>query len=394
MSIGFDAILFFAGLDHGIIENMPRSAFLYSDHYLDYHLSDQHPLQQRRIVMLDRLLAAYGVFERGEVDRVAPTPASGADIGMCHSEDFIRAVQAASAGERVPDLYRFGLGAGDTPAFPGIWEASLLYAGASLDCAKRVLSGENKTAFNPSGGLHHAFRSRAAGFCTFNDCAIAAYPFLNAGKKVAYLDIVDAHHGDGVQALFYSDPRVLTISFHETGRTLFPGTGFPEEIGEGKGRGYSINVPLAPYSTDEHYQAAYHEVAAPALAEFDPDYIILQVGADAHWDDPLAHLALTSYGWLSLMEKVIALGKPLIALGGGGYNQKTVARLWTLLQASLAGVELEDETPHAYASEWGITHLHDEGKPEISEADREQAWHYLTAGIEKLRQLGVVGLSA
>jgi acetoin utilization protein AcuC len=372
---------------------MARSAFLYSDEYLDYHLSDQHPLQQRRLLMLDRLLDAYGAFENGSVERVAPTSASEADIAQCHNEDFIRAVQAASAGERRPDLYRYGLGPGDTPAFPGIWEASLLYVGASLDCAQRVLSGENQTAFNPSGGLHHAFRSRAAGFCTFNDCAIAAYPFLDAGKKVAYLDIVDAHHGDGVQALFYDDPGVLTISFHETGRTLFPGTGFPEEIGEGEGKGYSINVPLAPFSTDEHYQAAYHEVAEPALAAFDPDFIILQVGADAHWEDPLAHLALTSQGWLSLAEKVIARDKPLIALGGGGYNQKTVARLWTLLQAALAGVSLPDTTPSSYASEWGITHLHDLEKPVISEADREQAWRYLAAGIEKLRKLGVVGLS-
>ncbi|HEX5323946.1 MAG TPA: acetoin utilization protein AcuC [Capsulimonadaceae bacterium] len=372
---------------------MAKSAFFYTDDYLNYHLSDQHPLQQRRIVMLDRLLAAYGVFGKGEVERIAPTPATEGDIRQCHSEDFVKAVKAASAGERLPDLHRYGLGPGDTPVFPGIWEASLLYAGASLDCAKRVLAGEGKSAFNPSGGLHHAFRNRAAGFCTFNDCAIAAYPFLNAGKRVAYLDIVDAHHGDGVQALFYDDPRVLTISFHETGRTLFPGTGFPEEIGEGEGRGYSINVPLAPYSTDEHYRAAFDEVAAPALAGFDADAIILQVGADAHWEDPLAHLALTSFGWLSLVEKVIALDKPLIALGGGGYNQKTVARLWTLLQAAMAGVLLPDQTPATYSAEWGISHLHDEEKPHLSDADREQAWQYLTAGIEKLRQLGVVGLS-
>lgn len=372
---------------------MARSAFFYTDDYLHYHLSDQHPLQQRRILMVDRLLAAYGAFDRGEVDRIAPTSATEDQIRVCHSDDFIHAVKAASAGEWVPELYRYGLGPGDTPAFPGMWDASLLYVGASIDCAKTVLSGDLRSAFNPSGGLHHAFRSRAAGFCTFNDCAVAAHTFLKTGKKVAYLDIVDAHAGDGVQSLFYSDPRVLTISFHETGRTLFPGTGFPEEIGEGEGKGYSINVPLAPYSTDDHYQAAFHEVAEPALAAFDPDFIILQVGADAHWEDPLAHLMLTSYGWLSLVQKVIALDKPLIGLGGGGYNQKTVARLWTLLQASLAGIELSNETPDAYAAEWGIRHLHDQDKPAIAEADREQAWHYLTDGIQKLRRLGVVGLS-
>lgn len=372
---------------------MARSTFFYTDDFLRYDFGERHPMQQRRIMMIDRLLTAYGVFESGKVTRVAPASAIEDHIRLCHSEDFIHAVKAASAGEWVPELYRYGLGSADTPAFPGIWEASLLYSGASIDAAKAVLAGNVPNAFNPSGGLHHAFRSRAAGFCVFNDCAIAAHTFLNAGKKVAYLDIVDAHAGDGVQSLFYSDPRVLTISFHETGRTLFPGTGFPEEIGEGEGRGYSINVPLAPYSTDEHYQAAFHEVAEPALAAFDPDFIILQVGADAHWQDPLAHLLLTSRGWLSLVQQVIALDKPLIALGGGGYNQKTVARLWTLLQAALAGVDLPDETPQSYAAKWAISHLHDTDKPAIAEADRGLAWNYLADSIEKLRRLGVVGFS-
>ena len=232
-----------------------------------------------------------------------------------------------------------------------MWEASLLYAGASLDAAYRVLHGVNKYVFNSSGGLHHAFPNRASGFCLVNDNAVAAYAALDRGLRVAYIDI-DAHHGDGTQACFYDNPDVLTVSLHESGRTLFPGTGFTNEIGVGAGEGYSINVPLAAYSTDEHYAYAFEEIVEPIVQAYDADFYILNVGADSIGGDPLTHLSNTQAGYLEMVSRVLALAgdNPLICLGGGGYNVPHVVRAWTRLTAELlAGIEpLPNEIPAGY----------------------------------------------
>ena len=283
-----------------------------------------------------------------------------------------------------------------------MWEASLLYAGGSLDCARLVSQEGYTAAFNTSGGLHHAQRSRAAGFCTVNDCALVAQYLLSHGAaRVAYLDI-DAHHGDGTQALFYDDPRVLTLSIHETPETLFPRvTGFADEFGMGDGFGCNANLPMAPGSGDRVYTEAFEAAILPLLRTFDPNYIILQVGADAHFQDPLAHLCLTTRGWLSLAQSVAALGKPIVALGGGGYNLASVARLWTLLYGTLAGQIFPDTVPESYASEWGIETLSDQSKPSAEEqtlvfdqiyrrrypaADIEDAHAYARQGIAAIRE--------
>jgi acetoin utilization protein AcuC len=348
---------------------MPRAAFVYTDDYVRYHLSDTHPLQQKRLLMTHRLLDAYGAFDRPDSDLIAPTPATEADLLRVHSQEYLDALWNLSEGRAVPDRKRFGFGSSDNPPFPGMWEASLLYAGGSLDCARLVSEGGYDAAFNTSGGLHHAQRDRAAGFCTVNDCALVAHYLLERGAaRVAYVDI-DAHHGDGTQALFYHDPRVLTLSIHETPETLFPRVmGFADEIGEGAGFGYNANLPLAPGSGDAVASEAFEAVFLPLLRAFNPDYIILQVGADAHFQDPLAHLCLTTRGWLGLAQSVLALRKPVVALGGGGYNLKTVARLWTLLYGTLSGQAFPQAVPPAYADEWGVTHLHDTSEPSTDEA--------------------------
>ena len=348
---------------------MPRAAFVYTDDYVRYHLSDTHPLQQKRLLMTHRLLDAYGAFNGPDSDLVAPTPATETDLLRVHSPDYLDALWTLSEGRAVPDRKRFGFGGSDTPPFPGMWDASLLYAGGSLDCARLVSQEGYDAAFNTSGGLHHAQRDRAAGFCTVNDCALVAHYLLDSGAaRVAYVDI-DAHHGDGTQALFYDDPRVLTLSIHETPETLFPRvTGFADEIGEGAGFGYNANLPLAPGSGDAVASEAFDAAFLPLLRAFDPDYIILQVGADAHFQDPLAHLCLTTRGWLGLAQSVLALGKPTVALGGGGYNLKTVARLWTLLYGALSGQTFPQAVPQAYTEKWGVTHLHDTAGPSAEEA--------------------------
>ena len=347
---------------------MPRAAFVYSDDYARYHLSDTHPLQQKRLRMTHRLLDACGAFDGPDSDLVAPPPATETDLLRVHSQDYLDALYALSRGGGGPDRARFGFGGPDTPPFPGMWEATLLYAGGSLECARRVSEEGYAAAFNPSGGLHHARRDRAAGFCTVNDCALAAYFLLDRGaERVAYVDL-DAHHGDGVQAIFYDDPRVLTLSVHETPETLFPRvSGYADEVGEGPGVGYSANLPLAPGTGDGVAAAAFGAAFLPLLRAFDPDYILLQVGADAHFADPLAHLCLTARGWLGLAESVLALGRPTVALGGGGYNLQAVARLWARLYGALSGQRFPDAVPPAYAQEWGIRRLGDTSEPSAEE---------------------------
>jgi len=347
---------------------MPRAAFVYTDDYVGYHLSDTHPLQQKRLLMTHRLLDAYGAFDGPHSDLIAPTPAPETDLLRVHSQDYLDALWRLSEGRTIADRKRFGFGSSDTPPFPGMWEASLLYAGGSLDCARLVSQEGYDAAFNTSGGLHHAQRDRAAGFCTVNDCALVAHYLLDRGaKRVASVDI-DAHHGDGTQSLFYDDPRVLTLSVHETPETLFPcATGFADEVGEGAGIGYNANLPLAPGSNDAVAAEAFGAAFLPLLRAFDLDYIILQVGADAHFQDPLAHLCLTTRGWLGLAQSVLALGKPVVALGGGGYNLGTVARLWTLLYGAMSGQTFPQAVPQAYADESGIRALHDTAGPSAEE---------------------------
>jgi acetoin utilization protein AcuC len=346
---------------------MPRrTAFLYTDDFLSYHLSDSHPLQQRRLQMVYCLLEAYRAFSPdGPVDWLQPPAATEEEILRVHTPDYVEAVHRAGKAREVPVsrdyLTRYGLGPGDTPAFPGMYEAAALYAGGTVEAARRVISGEYGAAFNVAGGLHHAHPDHASGFCTFNDLAMGIHEFLNAGySRVVYVDI-DVHHGDGVQACFYDDPRVLTVSLHEGYGRFYPGTGFPGEIGEGAGKGYSLNLPFYPYTEDDTWHDGFDGFVPEAFARFQPEAVVLQVGADAHWGDPLAHVLLSSQGWMRAVDKLLALSKgvPLVVTGGGGYNLRTVARLWTMVTARCAGLELPDATPAAYAAEYGIPALHD-----------------------------------
>lgn len=367
---------------------MPRAAFVYTDAYVSYHLADAHPLQQKRLLMTHRLLDALGAFDGRGLDLIVPTPATEDDLRCVHSPDYLSALQTLSAGGRVGDARRFGFGTLDNPAFRGMWEASLLYAGGSLDCARLVQRAGYRAAFNVSGGLHHAQRDRAAGFCTVNDCALVAHDLLAEGaSRVAYVDI-DAHHGDGVQALFYGDPRVLTLSLHETPESIFPRvTGFAHEIGEDAGTGFNANLPLLAGTGDRVALDAFDATFLPLLRAFDPDFVILQVGADAHFGDPLAHLSLTTRGWLALAQSVLDLGKPTIALGGGGYNLKTVARLWTLLGGALSGQTLSEDVPGAYADEWDIHALHDRTQPPIPSHTMRATQEYATRGVQTVQDL-------
>ncbi|MBI3944644.1 MAG: acetoin utilization protein AcuC [Armatimonadetes bacterium] len=325
----------------------PKAAFIYSDRFAGYDLGPSHPLKPVRLRMTQDLLDAYGVLARPEARVVEARPATEEEVLAVHTRGYYDAVAALSAGGSIGwAQYDHGFGSSDNPPFPGMLDASLLYTGASLQAARLVSAGEVPRAFSISGGLHHAMPDRASGFCTFNDPAIAIVDLLRRHERVLYLD-VDAHHGDGVQAVFYDSPRVLTISLHESGRTLFPGTGFIEETGTGAGEGYSVNIPLFPGTTDETYERVFEALVPPLVEWFDPQVVVAQLGVDTHALDPLTHLALSTEGFTSVVRAVRDWSRPLVALGGGGYNVDVVARSWTLAFACLAEVDLPDETPAA-----------------------------------------------
>ncbi len=337
---------------------MSRPLFFYSDALLGYDMGPQHPLKPERLRMTYDLLDSYGAFQNG-LEVVAPQAASWEEAALTHSRDYLEVLSALDRGEDVKNVRKFGFGTGDNPIFPHIYDVSLLYSGGSVDAAQAVMDGAGggQVAFNMSGGLHHAHYAKAAGFCVLNDCAMGLRRLRQKYARVAYVDI-DVHHGDGVQELFYDDPSVLTVSLHESGRFLFPGTGDTDEIGTGAGEGYSVNLPFAPYTTDEIWLHAWRTAALPILKAFNPDAILLQMGTDTHEFDPLAHVCLTAQGWLQAIQDVQALGKPIVAVGGGGYNLTTVPRMWTLAVSTLAGLDLPDAVPARLRASRPTSHAH------------------------------------
>lgn len=363
---------------------MNQGVFFYTEEFQRYDLGEHHPLKPVRLRRTHALLQSYGALEAVSVE--TPHPCTVDDLRTTHSAEFVEAVDRLSSGEHVPFPHRYGFGTGDNPVFPDMWEASRLYTGASVDAAQAINDGRCRVAMNISGGLHHAHYDRAAGFCVFNDCAVAIHRLRRQFRRVAYVDI-DVHHGDGVQEAFYDDPTVLTISIHETGLMLFPGTGFVHEVGVQEGTGYSVNVPLWPYSTDDIYLWAWREAALPILKAFDPEAVCLQLGADPHYLDPLARVCLTAQGWLEAVKDVKALGKPIVALGGGGYNQTTVPRMWALAFGELFGVDLSDETPESFAHHAQIPTLTDHEEPPVAPHDREQARAYAEQTVAEVKRL-------
>jgi acetoin utilization protein AcuC len=325
------------------------TALIWGDDQLRYDFGRDHPLKPIRVELTVALIRACGFTAREGVLTLPRAPFGTDDVLRLHTGDYVEAVQRQSA-DPVGDG-RFGLGVGDNPVFHGMHEASLEVCGASVAAARAVWEGTVSHAFNPAGGLHHAMPDRAAGFCIYDDPAFAIDWLLRHGaERVAYIDI-DTHHGDGVQTMFYDDPRVLTVSLHESGRYLFPGTGFPDEVGEGDARGTSLNVPLSPATPGPVWLDAFEAVVPPALDAFAPDVLVTQLGCDTHVTDPLAHLALTTDDYVVVAERLHALAHRYaagrwVAVGGGGYQLASVVpRAWTIYFAELIGAELPHEVP-------------------------------------------------
>jgi acetoin utilization protein AcuC len=296
------------------------------------------------------LIRAYGLLDLPSVQFNPTTKADEEDLALFHSRDYLGVLKQSNEGHLHGDLYRYGLGPGDNPIFPGLYDWSLWLTGATLQAVDFVASGEGEVSFNIAGGLHHAMKSRASGFCYVNDPVIGILKLLSRGKTVAYIDI-DAHHADGVQKAFYETDQVLTISLHESGHTLFPGTGFEYDIGEGKGEGYSVNLPFPPYTDDEVYFWAFEEIVPPLILAFQPDVVVTQLGVDTFYNDPLTNLHLSMLGFEKVVRRIKSLAPWWVALGGGGYDVSNVARAWTLAWAVMNGIELSEELPESYIEE-------------------------------------------
>jgi acetoin utilization protein AcuC len=335
-----------------------RSAFVYSPDYVGYKLSEEHPLNPIRLALTESLIDACGLLDGPGVFRAAPRMASDDEIMFAHDRDYVDRVRDLGHAPRYANpMLDYGLGSGDNPVFPMMHESSALVVGGSLVAAELVTSGQASHAFNPGGGLHHAMRNRASGFCVYNDCAVVIAWLRMLGLRVLYTD-TDAHHGDGVQAIFYEDPGVLTISFHETGRYLFPGTGATSERGVGAGFGYSVNVPLMPYTNHESFVECYEMVVPPLARAFKPDIIVAQNGCDGHAIDPLTHLHYITRTFEHVAVRSHELAHELcdgklIALGGGGYGLYTaVPRAWAAVWAAMSDQVLPDAVPDSWREQW------------------------------------------
>jgi acetoin utilization protein AcuC len=335
-----------------------KNAFIYTDAYLNYDYGPTHPLRIIRLKMTYELVKAYGLFELDSAQFIPTAKAEEKDLASFHSREYLGVLKQANEGRLIPDAYSYGLGPGDNPIFEGLYDWSLWVTGATLQAVDFVASGKGRVAFNIAGGLHHAQRSRASGFCYVNDPVIGILKLLEKGKKVVYIDI-DAHHGDGVQEAFYETDQVLTISLHESGHTLFPGTGFEYEIGEGKGEGYSVNLPFPSYTDDEVYLWAFEQVVPEFLHAFQPDVIVTQLGVDSFSNDPLTNLNLSIWGYEKIIQRLKALAPQWVALGGGGYDVSNVARAWTLAWAVMNGVELSERLPESYCDSAGKVGLYE-----------------------------------
>ena len=330
------------------------TAFVYGPHLQAYNPSDDVERPIRRKLGID-LVDAYGLLERDDVTVIEPEPADVAQVEWVHAPAYVGAVRRYSADPQLAASWeagQWGLApGGDTPARSGMHEAALGVCGAALTAAEIIIRETASTVYCPApAGLHHALANRASGFCVYNDCALAIRALLdNGAERVAYVD-VDAHHGDGVQWLFYDDPRVLTVSVHEDGRYIFPGTGGMAERGSGAGLGTSINVPLPPFSGSQPFLRAVERIVVPAVTRFQPDVLITHLGADIHHADPLAHLCVGLEALPRLYRLLhdladSAAGGRYIVLAGGGYNIDLLARAWTLQLDELVGAGLPDELP-------------------------------------------------
>jgi acetoin utilization protein AcuC len=320
------------------------SIFVYSDEMVWFDFGPDHPFKPERAAKTYELCNRYRVMNQPWITILEPVALARHLLYLFHEPAYIDLLVEASAGKVSLEMLERGLGTEDNPILSGIYEWSLLAAGGTFSAMQHLVKDEALVAFNPLGGFHHAMPGNAEGFCYLNDIAIAI-KYAHEGfpeKKIAYLDL-DAHHGNGVQGAFYEDPAILFVSLHETGKTLYPWSGFETEIGERDGKGYTVNFPLEPGSDDEVYDFALENVVFPIVRSFSPDIIVAELGADSMVSDPLTNLKLTNNAYQRAVKQLSEICPKILGLGGGGYDLYRTARCWTLAWAILNDVQPEDD---------------------------------------------------
>jgi acetoin utilization protein AcuC len=340
-----------------------KAALVWDPAFTAYRFRQDHPFNPKRLELAISLIHELGLLEPEGLEIVPPREVLREELLTIHTPEYVDAVARLSAADAEAsagdaDAWRWGLGTDDNPLFPRMHEVASRVVGGTLRAAELVMSGQVSRAFAIAGGLHHAHRDRASGFCVYSDLAVAIEWMRRAhGARVLYIDY-DAHHGDGVQGIFYGDADVLTLSLHESGRYLFPGTGFVDELGEGDGYGYSLNVPMEPFTEDGSWLGIYRDLLPRVAEAFRPDVIVLQNGCDAHALDPLTHLRCTT----ALYEETVRItcavadehcGGRIVATGGGGYSAwRVVPRAWSLVWAGLTGQTAPEVIPHSWLQKW------------------------------------------
>lgn len=335
-----------------------NAVFVFSEDQLGYKFSDTHPFNQKRLTLTVDLLNEMNALSPSDI--VVPRIATDEELSLVHDPQYIEIVKKASLETTDTSIYEsYGIGTEDTPIFPHMHEASASLVGGTLTAVDYVMEGKSLHALNLGGGLHHGFKGRASGFCIYNDSSVAIkYMQQKYNARVLYID-TDAHHGDGVQWSFYDEPNVCTVSIHETGRYLFPGTGNITERGTGEGYGTSFNFPMDAFTEDESFLEIYRTALQEIVEAFKPDVILSQNGADAHYFDPLTHL----YGTMNIYREIPKLAHELahqycggkwIAVGGGGYDiWRVVPRAWSLLWMEMNDVKTpEGNLPKAWLERW------------------------------------------
>ncbi|MBM7706881.1 acetoin utilization protein AcuC [Chryseomicrobium aureum] len=339
-------------------DTVNEAVFVYSEDQLGYRFSDTHPFNQKRLTLTVDLLTKMNALSKQHI--VEPRMATDEELALAHDMRYIDAVKKASEPDcNAEEFEAYGIGTEDTPLFVGMHEASARLVGSTLTAVDYVMEGKAKHAVNLGGGLHHGFRGKASGFCVYNDSSVAIrYMQQKYNARVLYID-TDAHHGDGVQWCFYDDPNVCTISIHETGRYLFPGTGNITERGSGEGYGTSFNFPIDAFTEDESFLEIYRAAFREIVEHFKPDVILTQNGADAHYFDPLTHL----YGTIETYKEIPKLAHELaheycggkwIAVGGGGYDiWRVVPRAWSLIWLEMSDQPAPTgELPKTWLERW------------------------------------------
>jgi len=335
-----------------------KVGIIYTEDYQNYDFGSDHPFKPLRLELTYSLMEKLQLLENERLEILKPREATREELERVHSPIYIDSVKKLSENPKDITSSTYGLGPGDNPIFKGMYEAAALVCGGSIVAADKVWNNEDyKVVFNIAGGLHHAGKEKASGFCIFNDIAVAIHYLktLKEDMKIAYVDI-DCHHGDGVQGLFYDDPNVLTVSYHQDGRFLFPGTGSINEIGEGEGKGYSINFPLAPGTNSKTFIKLFRKTIPKILETYKPEILITQLGVDTYFDDPLTQMGFSLAVYRDIVQTLNMCARDYcqnkwVAVGGGGYLITVVPRAWSLFLAKMLDIDLPNELPESWIKE-------------------------------------------